>query len=111
MRPGGRLQEAGDARPEGSGKHGEHDREEDVDGAGERDPGRADETAAVWPARYCPCPPMLNIPQRNAKASASPVSISGVATISVCWRFEAALPRFPTPGMSQLRPVPLKIAL
>ena len=48
-------------------------------------------TAAIVPARYCPCPPMLNSPQRNAKATASPVSTSGTQRMSVCWRLAAAM--------------------
>ena len=40
--------------------------------------------------RYWPWPPMLNSPQRNANATASPVRISGVVAISVCWRLIAA---------------------
>ena len=35
-------------------------------------------TAAYTPTRYWPWPPMLNIPQRNAKATARPVSTIGV---------------------------------
>ena len=31
----------------------------------------------IEPTRYWPCPPMLNIPQRNANATASPVKTSG----------------------------------
>jgi hypothetical protein len=46
-------------------------------------------TAIVWPTRYWPWPPMLNIPQRNANATASPVRISGVIVSSVCCRFAA----------------------
>ena len=46
--------------------------------------------AAVDPAMYWPCPPMLKRPQRNANATARPVSTSGVQRISVCWRFVAA---------------------
>jgi len=33
---------------------------------------------------------MLNIPHRNANATASAVRISGVVSISVCWRLIAA---------------------
>ena len=39
---------------------------------------------------YWPWPPMLNIPQRNAKATASAVRMIGVVKRSVCCRFEAA---------------------
>ena len=62
---------------------------------------------------YWPCPPMLNSPQRKAKATARPVRISGVVMISVCCRFSAAVVRSSpdTHGKSQLSPVPLKIAL
>ena len=44
----------------------------------------------IAPARYWPWPPMLNMPQRNANATASPVSTSGTQMISVCWRLQAA---------------------
>jgi hypothetical protein len=70
-------------------------------------------TAAYVPIRYWPWPPMLNSPQRNANATASPVRISGAVTISVCWRFSAAAGRSAllVHGSSQFSPVPLKIAL
>ena len=45
------------------------------------------------PTQYWPWPPMLNIPQRNANATASAVRISGVVMMSVCWRSSAALKR------------------
>ena len=70
---------------------------------------------------------MLKRPQRKANATANPVRMSGVTTISVCWRLSAA--REPvshgnhtwasekgTPieweptWKNQFRPVPLKIA-
>jgi hypothetical protein len=56
---------------------------------------------------------MLNRPARNANATASPVRISGVVRISVCWRFSAAVARSSpvTHGNSHWRPVPSKIAL
>src|SRR4051794_2088879 len=56
---------------------------------------------------------MLKSPQRNAKATASPVRISGVVRISVCWRFSAAAGRSAllVHGSSQFSPVPSKIAL
>ena len=62
---------------------------------------------------YWPWPPMLNRPQRNANATARPVRISGVVTISVCCRFSAAIVRSSAliHGKNQFRPVPLKIAL
>ena len=41
-------------------------------------------TAKTAPTMYWPWPPMLNRPQRNAKATASPVRISVVVMISVC---------------------------
>ena len=50
----------------------------------------ATRTAAVEPARYWPVPPMLNRPQRKAKATARPVRTSAVHRMSVCCRFEAA---------------------
>jgi hypothetical protein len=48
------------------------------------------QTAVIAPARYWPLPPMLNMPQRNAKATAKPQSTSGTQMISVCCRFSAA---------------------
>ena len=39
--------------------------------------------AANKPTRYWPLPPMLNMPQRNANATASPVRISVVVCRSV----------------------------
>ena len=70
-------------------------------------------TATYEPTRYWPWPPMLNSPQRKAKATASPVRISGVVRISVCCRFSAAVARSSpvTQGKNQFSPVPLKIAL
>ncbi len=48
------------------------------------------QTATIAPVMYWPCPPMLNRPQRNAKATASPVRISVVVRISVCERLYGA---------------------
>ena len=39
--------------------------------------------AAMVPMKYCPWPPMLNTPIRNAVAAASPVNNNGVAAINV----------------------------
>jgi hypothetical protein len=63
--------------------------------------------------RYWPLPPMLNRPQRNANATASPTRISVVVRMSVCWRFSAAAGRsaLDVHGSSQLSPLPSKIAL
>ena len=36
------------------------------------------QTDTIAPTMYWPCPPMLNIPQRNANATARPVKMSGV---------------------------------
>jgi hypothetical protein len=47
-------------------------------------------TAPIEPARYCPCPPMLKRPQRNANATARPVRASAVQRMNVCCRFAAA---------------------
>ena len=47
-------------------------------------------TASVVPTMYWPWPPMLNMPQRNAKATASAVRMIGVVRSSVCCRFCAA---------------------
>ena len=83
------------------------------------------------PARYWPWPPMLNMPHRNANATASPVRTSGTKMISVCWRLSAASDSrsftFQGKGMwasvngirssyeptwkNQLSPAPSKIAL
>ena len=70
------------------------------------------QTAKNEPTRYCPWPPMLNMPQRNANATARPVRINGVVMRSVCWKFNAAvvLSAPETQGNNQLRPEPSKIA-
>ena len=44
------------------------------------------QTATIAPTVYWPWPPMLNMPARNANATARPARISAVAWISVCWR-------------------------
>jgi hypothetical protein len=49
------------------------------------------QTPVIAPTRYCPWPPMLKRPQRNANATASPVSASVVAVRSVCWRLNASI--------------------
>jgi hypothetical protein len=56
---------------------------------------------------------MLKRPQRKAKATASPVRISGVVRMRVCWRLMDATVRSSAliHGKNQLRPVPSKIAL
>ena len=46
--------------------------------------------ATMRPTMYWPLPPMLNIPQRNAKATARPVRMSGVVCRSVCEMLYAA---------------------
>ena len=43
------------------------------------------QTAASEPAMYWPWPPMLNRPQRKAKATARPVNIRVVVSSRVCW--------------------------
>ena len=48
------------------------------------------QTAKIVPTMYWPWPPMLNIPQRNANATASAVRTIGVVKSSVCCRFVAA---------------------
>src|SRR5438270_12635261 len=86
------------------------------------------QTAKIVPAKYWPWPPMLNMPQRNANATASAVRMIGVVSSSVCCRFCAAtdavshgnqmccVPKgmraewLPT-WKNQLSPVPLKMAL
>ena len=42
------------------------------------------QTATIAPTMYCPRPPMLNMPQRNANATARPVKSSGIHGSSVC---------------------------
>ena len=85
----------------------------------------------IAPPRYWPWPPMLNIPHRNAKPTARPVSTSGTKLISVCCRLNAAVDSMsltfhgnqtcasvsgtrisyePT-SVNQFRPAPSKIAL
>ena len=69
------------------------------------------QTAMIAPARYWPWPPMLNRPQRNANATASPTRISVVVRISVCWRLKAASePVSQGIWKNQMRPEPSKIA-
>ena len=41
-------------------------------------------TASMPPMSSWPSPPMLNRPARKARATASPVKMSGVASVSVC---------------------------
>ena len=85
----------------------------------------------IDPTRYWPWPPILNIPQRNANETASPVKTSGTQKISVCCRLTAAIDSksfvFHGNGMcacvngirnsydptwkNQLNPAPSKIAL
>ena len=50
---------------------------EDVQEAGQAGQVEPTQTAMIAPTRYWPWPPMLNIPQRNANATASPVRMSG----------------------------------
>ena len=89
------------------------------------------QTDTIAPTMYWPWPPMLNMPQRNANATARPVNTSGVAISSVCCKLKAAsdstsltfqgnqtvasvngtaISYEPT-WKNQLRPVPLKISL
>ncbi len=71
------------------------------------------QTDTIAPTVYWPWPPMLKSPQRKAKATASPVSASGVAASRVCCRLSAASARSSpvTQGKSQSRPVPWKMPL
>ena len=69
------------------------------------------QTAKYVPTRYWPWPPMLKRPQRNAKATARPVRISGVVISSVCWRFSWATSQSSEPRSTGLSPVPSQIAL
>ena len=127
-----RLQEAGDARPDRAAQRAGDDRERGC-GRARAGPGSDEptQTAMIAPARYWPWPPMLNMPQRNANATARPVSTSGTQMISVCWRLSAERDSksfvFQGNGMyasvkgirssydptsrNQLKPAPSKIAL
>ena len=74
-------------------------------------------TATTVPTMYWPCPPMLNMPQRNANATASPVRTRIVNWISVCWRFPLAVHAAAVAVAleeqnepSQFSPEPLKIS-
>ncbi len=61
--------------------------------------------------KYWPWPPMLNIPQRKANATASPVRISVVVCRSVWLRLYAAVSAVSVVGWKiQLRPAPLKMS-
>ena len=70
-------------------------------------------TDVIAPIVYWPWPPMLNMPQRNANATARPVRISGVVTSSVCCRLNSAVTRASpsTHGKNQFSPVPSKMPL
>src|SRR5262249_18636636 len=86
-------------------------------GAGRPDRDVPSQMAATVPAMYWPCPPMLNIPQRNANATARPVRTSTVNWISVFWRLlvavqgiEVAVPLEEQKDVNQFSPEPLKIS-
>ena len=69
------------------------------------------QTATMAPTMYWPWPPMLKRPQRKANATARPVRISVVVSISVCWRLAAAVLRARRPvtqGKNQFRPGPVE---
>jgi len=72
------------SRPERAGERCADDCEEDVRHDAHVGEPRADVDADDRAIRYWPWPPMLKRPQRNAKATASPVRISGVVVSSVC---------------------------
>ena len=69
--------------------------------------------ATTSPTRYWPWPPMLKRPQRNAKATASPVRISVVVCSSVWLRLNGVeADRVRGPGWkNQLSPAPSKMPL
>src|SRR6476620_5794394 len=86
-------------------------------GAGRPDSDVPSQTATTEPTMYWPWPPMLNIPQRNANATARPVSTSTVNVINVYCRLpvaeqgiDVALPLEEQKLANQLSPVPLKIS-
>jgi hypothetical protein len=62
---------------------------------------------------YWPLPPMLNIPQRKANATARPARMSGVVCSSVWERLyaEMSVTRFVVGWKTQFRPEPSKISL
>ena len=61
--------------------------------------------------KYWPWPPMLNIPQRNANATARPQRISVVVCRSVCVRLYAAVDATFVVGWKiQFSPAPLKMS-
>ena len=67
--------------------------------------------AVKRPTKYWPWPPMLNIPQRNANATARPVRMSVVVRRSVCERLYAAVSTVSVVGWkNQFRPAPLKMS-
>ena len=67
--------------------------------------------ATMSPMKYWPWPPMLNMPQRKAKATASPQRISVVVCSSVCERLYAEVStRFVVGWKNQFRPAPLKMS-
>ena len=67
--------------------------------------------ATYSPTKYWPWPPMLNMPQRKAKATASPQRISVVVCSSVCERLYADVgTRLVVGWKNQLRPAPSKMS-
>ena len=67
--------------------------------------------ATTMPMMYWPWPPMLNMPQRKAKATARPVRMSVVVWRSVWERLYAEMSRMFVVGWkTQLSPEPLKMS-
>ena len=61
--------------------------------------------------KYWPWPPMLNMPQRNANATASPQRISVVVCSRVCERLYAEVSTTLVVGWNtQFSPAPLKMS-
>ena len=82
----------GDARVDGAGERADDQAEHRRAGTGScsRTTSRA-RPRSIVPTRYWPWPPMLNMPQRKANATARPVRMIGVVRSSVCCRFCAAI--------------------
>ena len=67
--------------------------------------------ATKRPTKYWPWPPMLNMPQRNANATASPVRISVVVCEQRLREVVGAVSAVSVVGWkNQFRPAPLKMS-
>ena len=107
-----RLEDAGDARPRRAGERRADDASR-MCGSGLM-PAKStpSQFATIRPTMYWPWPPMLNIPQRKANATARPVRMSVVVCSSVCERLYAGgrAGVFVVGWKIQFRPAPSKMS-